>query len=251
MESRFNDKVALITGGGSGIGRAIAPDFAQEGAKVVVVSNVATEVEEVRTHVVEAGGECLAITADVTRLEEVQRFTQAAVAQFGTIDILINCAGATIEKMVVDMDPHDWDVVQDVNLKAVFLAGHEIMKIMIQHNFGKIVNIASISGKVSAASATGAAYCSSKAGVISLTAVMAAEVKRYDININALLPARTNTAMFRKYHPNYRDVVGLMEPEDIAKVVLFLCSEDARCIKGVAVEVSNGQELLDWDGTES
>jgi len=113
------------------------------------------------------------------------------------------------------------------------------------------VNIASISGKVSAASATGAAYCSSKAGVISLTAVMAAEVKPYNININAVLPARTNTAMFRKYHPNYRDVPGLMEPEDLAKVVLFLCSEDARCLKGVAIEVSNGQELLDWDGTET
>lgn len=251
MEKRFKNKVAVIIGGGSGIGKAIAISFAKEGAKVVVVSIVESELNEVGKHIRELGGECLVVTADVTKEREVKHFVDAALREFGAIDILVNCAGMTVEKTIVNMSVQDWDRVHDVNLKAVFLSARAVLKTMRKRNFGKIINIASICSKLNCAFARGSAYCSSKAGVLSLTAAMAAEVKEYHININAILPARTNTAMFRKYHPNYRQVKGLMEPEDIAKVALFLCSEDARAIKGVPIEVSNGQELQDWDGTEA
>jgi NAD(P)-dependent dehydrogenase (short-subunit alcohol dehydrogenase family) len=144
------------------------------------------------------------------------------------------------------MDLSKWDEVFDVNLKAMFLCIREALKIMINSNYGKIINIGSLCSKI--AFARGAAYCSSKFGVLGLTEAAAAEVKKNNININAVLPARTNTRMFRKYHPNYKEVFGLMEPEDIAKVVLFLASEDAKAIKGSWIEVTNGQTLQEWDG---
>lgn len=250
QEKRFHDKVAVVTGGGSGIGRAIALRLAEEGAAVAVVSNAAGELAEVRQTILSAGGTCLAITADVMQERAVKSMVAGVLRKLGKIDILVNCAGMTIEKTVVDMSSQEWDRVQDVNLKACFLCGREVLRSMIKRNYGKIVNVTSICSKVNCAFARGAAYCSSKAGALSLTAAMAAEVKPYDININAIMPARTNTAMFRKYHPNYRKVKGLMEPDDIAKVAAFLCSEDARAIKGVPIEVSNGQDLPDWDGKE-
>jgi 3-oxoacyl-[acyl-carrier protein] reductase len=249
-QKRFTDKVTVVTGGGSGIGQAIAEGFATEGAKVVIVSVVESELLAVRRRIARAGGRCLAVTADVANERDVNRFVAAAVRKFGPVDILVNCAGMTVEKMIVDMTARDWDRVHDVNLKACFLCARGVLKPMMKRNFGKIVNITSICSKMHCSFARGAAYCSSKAGALNLTAAMAAEVKGYDININAIMPARTNTAMFRKYHPQYRQVKGLMEPEDIAKVALFLCSEDARAIKGVPIEVSNGQDLPEWDGTE-
>ena len=250
MKMRFKGMVAVVTGGGSGIGQAIAVGFAKEGARVVIASIVESELKEVCGQIRGFGGNCLAVTADVTKALEVKRMVAAANKEFGEVDILVNCAGTTIEKTIVEMSERDWDRVHDVNLKASFLCSREVLSAMMRRNSGKIVNLASICSKLNCAFARGAAYCSSKAGLLSLTAAMAAEVKKYNININAILPARTNTAMFRKYHPKYRQVEGLMEPEDIAKVALFLCTEDAKAIKGVPIEVSNGQELQGWDGPE-
>ena len=144
----------------------------------------------------------------------------------------------------------DWDRVHDVNLKASFLCARGIEaddeaepRQDRQHNVD-------LQQSESAPLPGEPLIALPRPRALSLTAAMAAEVKQYNININAILPARTNTAMFRKYHRNYRHVKGLMEPEDIAKVALFLCSEDARAIKGVPIEVSNGQDLPEWDGTE-
>lgn len=246
MEKRFINKVVLVIGAGSGIGRSIAVNFAKEGAKLVLVNLYKEELNEVCNIIKKMGNECLTFQADATKEKEVINFTQAAIKEFGTIDVLINSAGSTIEYSIIDMDINQWDEVNDINLKALFLSIKEVLKIMIKNNYGKIINIGSICSRK--AFARGAAYCSSKFGMLGLTEAAAAEVKKYNININAVLPARTNTRMFRKYHPNYKDIEGLMEPDDIAKVVLFLASEDAKAIKGSWIEVTNGQTLDDWDG---
>ncbi|MHB8278132.1 MAG: SDR family NAD(P)-dependent oxidoreductase [Candidatus Humimicrobiaceae bacterium] len=246
MEKRFDQKVVLVIGAGSGIGESVAINFAKEGACLVLVNIFEKELNAVCENIKKIGNPCIAITADATKEEEVIRFTQEAVKSFGKIDILVNSAGNTIERSVIDMDVKQWDEVQNVNLRSIFLSTKETLKVMIKNNYGKIINIGSICSK--RAFARGAAYCSSKFGVLGLTEASAAEVKNYNININAILPARTNTLMFRKYHPNHKDVKGLMEPADIAKVVLFFASEDAKAIKGTWLEVTNGQTLDDWDG---
>ena len=246
MERRFDNKVVLVVGAGSGIGESVAMNFAREGASLVLVNIFEKELNAVCANIKKIGNPCIAVTADATKEEDVIRFTQKAVKEFGKIDILVNSAGNTLEYSVIDMEVKQWDDVQNVNLKSIFLCTKEALKVMIKNNYGKIINIGSICSKK--AFARGAAYCSSKFGVLGLTEASAAEVKNYNININAILPARTNTRMFRKYHPNYKDVKNMMEPDDIAKVVLFFASEDAKAIKGTWLEVTNGQTLDDWDG---
>ena len=246
MEKKFINKVVLVVGAGSGIGKATALNFAKQGAKMVLVDLFKEELQKLANTVKEIGSECLFLKADATKEKTVINFTQAAIKKFGRLDILVNSAGATIEYNIVDMAVSKWDAVQNINLKSIFLCTREALKEMIKNNYGKIINIGSICSRK--AFARGAAYCSSKFGVLGLTEAAAAEVKKYNININTVLPARTNTQMFRKYHPNYKKVGGLMEPDDIAKVVLFLASEEARAIKGTWIEVTNGQTLDGWDG---
>ncbi len=246
MGKRFLNKVALIVGAGSGIGESVAINLAKEGAKLALVNLFEEELEKVYSSIKKIGAECLPIQADTIIEKEVIDFTKKAVEKFGTIDILVYSAGTTVEYNVVDMDLNKWNEVFDVNLKGMFLCNREALKVMIKNNYGKIINIGSICSRKGFA--RGAAYCSSKFGVLGLTESVAAEVKRNNININSILPARTNTRMFRRYHPNFKDVEDLMEPEDIANVVLFLASEESKAIKGSWIEVTNGQTLDDWDG---
>jgi 3-oxoacyl-[acyl-carrier protein] reductase len=240
MQKRFIDKVVLITGAGRGIGRAIAISFAYEGAKTVLASRTEKELRETFNEIKEINGECLAIKTDISKEVEILNLVKTTFEKFGTIDILINNAGANIEKKIIDLDSADWDTVHNVNLKATYLCSREALKIMIRNNYGKIINISSGAGRKGFA--TMGAYCSSKFGVIGLTESMASEVKDLDININTVNPGCVETKMFRKSNPDYNSP-NLMQPEDIAKVVLFLASDDAKAIKGAAIDIHNGQEL--------
>ncbi|MFA5014665.1 MAG: SDR family oxidoreductase [Actinomycetota bacterium] len=241
MYKRFTNKVVLITGAGRGIGRATAINFAKEGAKIALISRTEKELNEVCNEIKKSRGECIKVKADVSREIDILNFIRTTKEKFGTIDILVNNAGAHIEKEIIDLDSDEWDYVLDVNLKATFLCSREALKIMVKKNYGKIINIASMMAGRKGLAKIGA-YCAAKSAVISLTVSMASEVKEFNININAVKPSRVETEMFKKFHPDYVKP-NFMKPEDIAKVVLFLASEDAKAIKGAAIDVHNGQDL--------
>ncbi len=259
MPGRFAGKVAMVTGAGSGIGRGIALGFAREGAAVAVNDINPSSAEQVVEEIINLGGEAMAIVADVTNSEQVQNMVQSILNRFGHIDILVNNAGTGVNKLVIETEEQDWDLVMSVNAKGVFLCSRAVAREMIRlQTRGKIINISSQAGK------TGAlyqgAYCASKAAVLLFTQVLALELARFGINVNAVCPGVVDTPLLdalcedlaRRSKKSVEDVkkallrrvpLGRMEtPEDVAKVVLFLASEDAGYMTGQAINVTGGME---------
>ena len=142
---KFKDKTVIVTGAGRGIGRAIALDFARDGGKIILVSRTKSELNDVCQAIKRSGGQCMAITADVSKESDVKKVFSIALESFGTVDILINNAGHGSEnKSIVDVDTEEWDEMLDTNLRSIFLFSREALKIMIKKNYGKIINIASL-----------------------------------------------------------------------------------------------------------
>ncbi|MCL5074597.1 MAG: 3-oxoacyl-ACP reductase FabG [Chloroflexi bacterium] len=247
----LQDKVAIVTGGARGIGRAISLAMAKEGARVVVnyVSN-----SEAATRVVEEihqeGGEAISIQADVSDSLAVQRMVETTLSRFGRIDILVNNAGIATGSFVVDMPEEDWDKVIDTNLKGVFLCCKAVLPTMIQQRQGKIINIASLVAHTG--SYQHAHYAASKAAVIAFTMSLAKEVGPYNINVNAIGPGRIATAMEAERQARERarwisetPLGRLGRPEEIASVAVFLASEAASFITGETINATGGI----WMGT--
>jgi len=252
---KLANKVAIVTGGGQGIGRAIALTLAREGAAVIIADidmDVATDtVREIETK----GGKAIAIQTDVTQGNEVNRMAEKTIKQFGRIDILVNNAGLSEPHPTIDLTEADWDRIIDGNLKATFLCSQAVGRQMIQQKSGKIVSIASIVAH--SAHPTQAPYCAGKAGVISLTRVLAMEWGKYNIHVNSVSPGAVETprmAKFRKENPNFLE--GRLEatpfhrfitPEEVANVVLFLVSSDSNAITGADIRVDVGSSAI-WTG---
>lgn len=244
MTKRFEKKVVIVTGAGRGVGKTIAIDFAKEGAVSILVSRTKKELNKVCDEIIRIGGKCFPIEADISKEIEVVNLFEAVLKKFKRVDILVNNAAVQIRKKVVDMSLMDWNLQLDINLTGTFLCSREALKIMIKNNYGKIITISSEAGKK--AWGTGSAYCASKAGQISLTEAMASEVKKYDININAVLPAAVDTPLLKKSYPDIDySKLDLLTSEEISSVVLFLASEDAKGIKGSCIEVYGGQNLVE------
>ena len=238
---RFKDKIVIVTGAGRGIGKAAAISFAREGAKLVILSKTEAEIEQACKEIIEFNGQCMAIKADVSSEDDVKNVIDKTLQKYGTLDILINNAGRSSEnKYLTDVKTNEFNDIIDINLKGAFLFSREALKIMKSKNYGKIVNIASMAGRRGIVKL--GVYSASKFGLIGLTEAMASEVKDMNININAVNPGMVETRTFRIVHPSYNEP-DLMQPADIAKVILFIASEDARCIKGSIIDVSNGQHL--------
>ena len=242
---KLADKVAIITGGGSGIGQACCRLIAKEGARVVI-ADIATEGAKKTAALIEKeDGTCLALTIDVTDSEQIAQMVQATVGEFGTIDILVNNAGIIIQKGLLDTTEEDWDRIQAINLRSVFVICKQVIPEMLKAGKGKIVNIASLAACV--ADPFQSAYASSKAGVVALTQTMAMEFARRNILINSICPGavRTNIVipadqMDHKARMEGVPVGYMAEPEDIAKVALFLASEDSDYLVGENILVDGG-----------
>ena len=246
---KLKDKVAVVTGSGQGIGRAIASLAAQEGAKVALVDwNQETGQEALRS-LAEAGKEGVFIGADVSKSSEIKKAVDEVLRCWGRIDVLVNNAGFDRPSGIFKIKEEDWEAVQGVHLRAAILFMRQVMPIMKEQKYGQIVNISSIYGKVGGKGEI--AYATVKAGLLGLTKSAAKEVGKYGIRVNAVLPGLTETPaiqamMAEKYKEEIlaQTPLGRMaRPEEIARAVIFLASDEASFITGAGLEVTGGWEM--------
>lgn len=245
----LNNSVALVTGGGRGIGRAIALELARAGAKVVVnYAGRADKAEETVQLIQEAGGEGIAVQANVSVAEDVDRLIQTAVNTYGRIDILVNNAGITRDTLLLRMKESDWDDVLDTNLKGVFLCTKAVSKGMMKQRSGSIINISSVVGITG--NAGQANYAAAKAGILGFTKSIAKELASRGVRVNAVAPGYISTDMTESLPEEVRkQILGQIPlgrigaPEEIAKTVVFLASPAASYITGQTLSVDGGMAI--------
>ncbi|MDQ7094721.1 3-oxoacyl-[acyl-carrier-protein] reductase [Desulfosporosinus sp. PR] len=245
----LNESVAIVTGSGRGIGRAIALELAAAGVKVVVnYAGRSEKAEETVSMIREAGGEGIAVQADVSQAAEVDRLVQTALDHFGKIDILVNNAGITRDGLLLRMKEADWDAVLSTNLKGVFLCTKAVSKGMLKQRSGAIVNISSVVGL--SGNAGQANYAAAKAGIIGFSKSTAKELASRGIRVNVVAPGYICTDMTETLPEGVQHEISqriplsrLGRPEDVAKVVRFLVSPESAYITGQVVCVDGGMEM--------
>jgi len=265
---RLENKVAVVTGGGLGIGRGIVLCLAREGADVVVPDINLEGANKVAGEVQGLGRKSLAVKTDVTKRQEVEDMVKKTLDTLGRIDILVNNAGLMVNRLgmpFLNNEEEDWDITFAVNVKSVFLVCKAVVPHMIERRYGKIINLSSVAGRF--ASQTSPPYSVAKAGVITFTQILAKDLAKYNINVNAICPGFLWTSFWErlspiiaKQNPAYagmsprqvfedrvKTLVPLQReqtPEDIGNAVSFLVSEEARNITGQALHVDGGTVMI-------
>jgi 2-deoxy-D-gluconate 3-dehydrogenase len=250
----LEDQVVIITGAGRGIGRVIAREVVESGAKVAVGSRTLGELETLAAEIQDAGGQCMYHALDVTDVDSIQTFMDAVIAHYGRIDVLVNNAGYNKLAKIVDYDEELYDLIVDANLKNVFFCSQIVAKQMIaQGNGGSIINISSQAGVVGAPER--GPYSGAKGGVNNLTRTMAAEWAEYGIRVNVVAPTVTRSPMAEQAMRDsqaFADAVrtknllrgDLAEPEEISAPVIFLASQAAAMITGHTLVVDGGWTII-------
>lgn len=256
MAGRLQDKVALITGAGSGIGKATAERFAEEGAKVVA-ADLKAETAQATADAI--GGDAFGVGIDVTDRSSIARAVEETVGRFGGLDVLVCNAGVTIVGSVMDLTEEQWDKELDTNLKSVFLCAKEAWDHLAARGGGSILSTASMAGQW--AIPADAAYCASKAGLIMLTKCMALDGAKQNIRANCVCPGFTNTPMIegyfnaqddpgasRKFATGLHPLGRMGEPVDHANAFVYLASDEASWVTGLELNVDGGITCGIWGG---
>ncbi len=245
---RLPGKVALVTGGSRGIGRAIALGLAEAGADVVICSRKLPDLEKVADEIKSLGRRCLAVSAHVGRMGEITKLVEKAREEFGRIDILVNNAGTGPSMPLIDLEEGLWDAIVNLNLKGLVFLSQAVARIMKEHGGGKIINISSVDGFKP--ELNGGVYAITKAGVIMATKVMAREWAQYNIRVNAIAPGNVHTRLGDSRFvvaPEYKDEVMkripmgyIAEPDEMVGIALYLASDASSYMTGETVIVDGG-----------
>ncbi|MCX6164767.1 MAG: 3-oxoacyl-[acyl-carrier-protein] reductase [Ignavibacteriae bacterium] len=249
MGNLLKDKIAIVTGGARGIGRAIVTEFINEGADVIIFDKVFPN--DINSYVDEQtakGKKVILKTIDITKTNEVQGICDEVVKEFGRIDILVNNAGITRDRLMIRMSEEDWDAVLTVNLKGAFNTIKAVSRVMAKQRSGKIVNISSVVGVMGNAGQTN--YSASKAGLIGLSKSVAKEFAGRNINVNVVAPGYVETEMTAQLTEEQKNaflnIIPLKrpsKPEEVAGVVAFLSSEKANYITGQVLCIDGGMVM--------
>lgn len=244
----MSQRVAFITGAGRGIGKEIAITLASKSNKIIVTDINIENARETVSILESEGAEALAVYCDVTKLESVQEAVKASIDCFGRIDILVNNAGWDKIEPFLKSEPGTWKTIIDINLMGQIHTCKEILPIMIENGYGKVVNIASDSGRVG--SSGEGVYSAAKGGVIALTKTLAREMARHKLNVNCISPGPSNTPLIQEIGSYNEGIVSalekaipfrrLAEPSDLANAVAFFTSEEADYITGQTLSVNGG-----------
>ena len=253
---KLKGKISIVTGGGTGLGKAIALEFANAGADVVVCSRNISTIRKVRDEIIALGRCSLAIVTDVCVKEQVDNMVEKVINEFGRVDILVNSAGLNRPTPILDLTEEVWDLLLDTNLKGTFLCTQAVAKHMVEQKYGKIINISSTAG-LGALEPGQAAYGASKFGVNGFTKACAREFGPYGINVNVIAPGRILTPLVyasRTTPKQIKQFIAIGEsaavlgrlgtPEDVAHLALFLSSDDASFITAEIIACNGGRTNL-------
>jgi NAD(P)-dependent dehydrogenase (short-subunit alcohol dehydrogenase family) len=240
---KFRDRAVVVTGAGRGIGRSIALRFAEEGARVALVARTDEELLETARQVEREGGRCVAIPADVRSSAAVEACVERAERELGPTDILVNNAGVFLWRPFLELTPEDWEQVLATNLTGAANFCRAVLPGMMSRRRGRIVNVSSIHGMRGDANL--GAHSAAKFGLIGLTQSLAHEFRSYNIAVNAVCPGSVENKIDETGAANRRaPLEEKLWPRDVAKTVLFLASDDAAAITGVALEILGGTHMV-------